>query len=120
MAKKNTTPADDTTPTEGKVIENAEGQTSADEVNNSIQEKPDGDPAGFYCYIGPTIVGLIQHGAIFRGTRKEALSAAKEAIEKQPLIKTLIVPGSELPTARLKVKMPGNALYKNFWRVAGR
>ena len=28
----------------------------------------------FYCYIGPGITGLIQHGDICRGTRKKALA----------------------------------------------
>lgn len=74
----------------------------------------------FYCYIGPSITGLIQHGAIYRGTRKKAMTAAAAAIEKYPLIKTLIVSGDKLPEARLKVKKPGNALYKNYQRILGK
>lgn len=74
----------------------------------------------FYCYIGPSITGLIQHGAIYRGTRKKAMAAAAAAIEKYPLIKTLIVSGDKLPEARLKVKKPGNALYKNYQRILGK
>lgn len=83
-------------------------------------QKPNGAAAGFYCYIGPSITGLIQHGTIYRGTRKTALAAAAAAVEKYPLIKTLIVSGDKLPEARLKVKRPGNALYKNYQRIAGR
>lgn len=74
----------------------------------------------FYCYIGPSITGLIQHGAIYLGTRKKAMAAAAAAIEKYPLIKTLIVSGDKLPEARLKVKKPGNALYKNYQRILGK
>ena len=74
----------------------------------------------FYCYIGPSITGLIQHGDICRGTRKKAMTAAAAAIEKYPLIKTLIVSGDKLPEARLKVKKPGNALYKNYQRILGK
>lgn len=48
------------------------------------------------------------------------MAAAAAAIEKYPLIKTLIVSGEKLPEARLKVKTPGNALYKNYQRVAGK
>ena len=84
------------------------------------EKKPDGSAAGFYCYIGPSITGLIQHGGIYRGTRQEALAAAAAAIEHNPLIKTLIVPGEQLSEARLKVKKPGNALYQNYQRVAGK
>lgn len=83
-------------------------------------EEPDSPSAGFFCYIGPSITGLIQHGTIYRGTRKNALAAASAAIEKNPLIKTLIVSGDRLPEVRLKVKKPGNALYKNYQRVAGK
>ncbi|MFG6352647.1 MAG: hypothetical protein K1W21_13795 [Oscillospiraceae bacterium] len=74
----------------------------------------------FYCYIGPGITGLIQHGDICRGTRKKALAKWDEAIKKYPLIKTLIVSGDKLPEARLKVKKPGNALYKNYQRILGK
>lgn len=80
--------------------------------------KPDGCAAGFYCYIGPGITGVIQSGDIFRGTRTEALKAASAAIEKYPLVKTLIVSGDELPKAWQDVKHPGNALYANYKKIA--
>lgn len=87
---------------------------------SQAKKLPETCAAGFYCYIGPSITGLIQHGAIYRGTRQAALSAAARAIEKQPLVKTLIVSGDKLPEARLKVKKPGNALYKNCQRILGK
>lgn len=68
--------------------------------------------SNFYVYIGPSITGVILHGKIYHGTRAKALQAAKLAIERQPLVKHLIVSSADLPTARLKVKTPGNALYK--------
>ncbi len=84
----------------------------------SKTEQPDGCAAGFYCYIGPNITGLIQNGTIYRGTRSAALTAAAAAIEKHPLVKSLIVSGDELPEARLKVKRPGNALYQNYRKIS--
>lgn len=72
----------------------------------------------FWCYIGPNLTELIQTGTIFRGTREDALEAAKDAIEKFPLVKTLIVSGDHLPLARLEVKKPGTALNKNYRKVA--
>ena len=87
---------------------------------SQAKKLPETCAAGFYCYIGPSITGLIQHGSIYRGTRQAALSAAARAIEKQPLVKTLIVPGDKLPEARLKVKKPGNVLYKNCQRILGK
>ena len=80
-------------------------------------EKAGGPPSGFYIYIGPTIPGLIQANT-YRGSREHALTDAKEAIEKYPLIKTLIVPGDYLPAARLKIKTTGNALHANYVRLA--
>ena len=74
-------------------------------------------PSGFYIYIGPTIPGLIQANTIYRGSREHALTDAKEAIEKYPLIKTLIVPGDYLPVARLRIKTPGNALHANYVKL---
>ena len=75
-------------------------------LNNSAQGpvlKPKDNSSGFYCYIGPSITGIIQHGTI----------------EKYPLVKTLIVSGDALPEARLKIKRPGNALYVNYRKIAG-
>ena len=76
--------------------------------------------SGVYVYIGPNIKGLIQTGSIYRGTREDAYKAAAAAIEKQPLLKTLIVSGDALPEARLKVKVPGNVLYANYKKLAGK
>lgn len=72
----------------------------------------------FWCYIGPNLTELIQTGTIFRGTREDALEAAKDSIEKFPLVKTLIISGEHLPLARLEVKKPGTALNKNYMKVA--
>jgi hypothetical protein len=76
--------------------------------------------SGVYVYIGPNIKGLIQTGSIYRGTREDAHKAAAAAIEKHPLVKTLIVSGDALPEARLKVKAPGNVLYANYKKLAGK
>lgn len=76
--------------------------------------------AGFWCYIGPTLPGLIQHGAIFQGDREKALQSAEAAIEKQPLVKSLIVSGDSLPLDRMKAKTPGTALYENCRKAVGK
>mgnify|MGYP001152620816 FL=1 len=81
---------------------------------------PEVNRSGFYIYIGPNIKGLIQTGTICRGDRENALRTAAAAIERYPLVKTLIVSGDALPSARLKVKTPGNALYANYRKLAGK
>ena len=107
-----------------KLTTEAEGtqepQAGAPDTAGTKAEKSDSKADGFYCYIGPSITGLIQRGDICRGTRKKALAKWDEAIKKYPLIKTLIVSGDKLPEARLKVKKPGNALYKNYQRILGK
>ena len=77
-------------------------------------------PSGFYIYIGPNIKKHIQTGTVYRGTRAQALKQAAEAIEAYPPVKALIVSGDALPEARIKVKTPGNALYANYKKLAGK
>ena len=84
------------------------------------KEKTEKNKSGFYCYIGPNLKNLIQTGAIYRGTRAQALDMAAEAIKAQPLVKTLIVSGDALPSARIKVKTPGNVLYASCQKLAGK
>lgn len=77
--------------------------------------------AGFCVYIGPTILGVIQTGMVLRGTKEEAVETVALAVEKYPLVKTLIVPGETLGVDRIKVNTPGNLLYVNYHKlVAGR
>ncbi len=76
--------------------------------------------SGFYIYIGPNIKKYIQTGTIYRGTRANALKQAAAAIAAHPLVKNLIVSGDALPEARIKVKTPGNTLYANYRKLAGK
>ncbi|MDE7243728.1 MAG: hypothetical protein K2O18_07110 [Oscillospiraceae bacterium] len=76
--------------------------------------------SGFYIYIGPNIKGLIQTGTIYRGNLAQALQAAAPAIKKYPLVRTLIVSGDALPMAWRMLKEPGNALYANYRKLAGK
>ncbi len=85
-------------------------------AQEAVPAKP--EPSGIWCYIGPNLAGLMQSGKVFRGTRAKALKEAAAAIEKYPLVKTLIVSGENLADSRTKVKTPGNALYKNYQRIA--
>ena len=83
-------------------------------------DRADRGESGFMIYIGPNLPGLLQSGTIYRGDRARALRQAAAAIEKHPLVKTLIVSGDALPEARLKVKTPGNVLYDNYQKLAGK
>lgn len=76
--------------------------------------------AGFCMYIGPSIIGTIQQSRILYGSKQDALKQLSGAIEKYPLIASLIVSGDDLPEARIKVKTPGNLLYVNYHKLADR
>ncbi len=118
MAKK-------TTDTVEKPVETAPEaeQTPAQAVPEAeqtpAQAAAEEEQAGFYCYIGPNLKGLIQTGTIYRGNKEEALSKAEAAVKAQPLVKTLIVSGDTLASARIKVKTPGNVLYASYQKLKG-
>lgn len=80
--------------------------------------KAGGPPSGFYIYVGPNIAGLIQSNKTYRGDRASVLASLQKAIERYPLIKTLIIPGDSLPMARPKLKTAGNALHANYVKLA--
>lgn len=94
--------------------------TGAETAGNEKKSRAGTCPSGFYIYIGPNIKKHIQTGTVYRGTRAHALKQAAAAIEAHPLVKTLIVSGDALPEARIKVKTPGNALYANYKKLAGK
>lgn len=72
--------------------------------------------AGFSCYIGPTIRGVIQTATIYPVPRANALKLpeVRLALEKAPAAADLIVNGAALPQARIAVKTPGTDLYRKF------
>lgn len=94
--------------------------SGAETTGNEKKSRAGTCPSGFYIYIGPNIKKHIQTGTVYRGTRAHALKQAAAAIEAHPLVKTLIVSGDALPEARIKVKTPGNALYANYKKLAGK
>lgn len=69
---------------------------------------------GFCAYIGPTIMGVIQSGTIYRGTKEKVVASLSNTIKKYPLIEPLIVTGGSLPDAKNKVKTPGNYLFVQY------
>lgn len=84
--------------------------------------KTTGDAGGFCAYIGPTIRGVIQHGTIYEGCKREALKTAslRRATWSYPEITEMIVPGDAMPDARKKIKTPGSLLYVRYRALADR
>lgn len=78
-------------------------------------------PSAFVAKMSSGHTGIFERtGGMTSGGKAHARRLAQKAIEKQPLVKTLIVSGDCLPEARLKVKTPGNALYANYRKIAGK
>lgn len=73
-----------------------------------------------FVYLGPTIAGKIQNGAIFIGNPAEIQARVLPITEQYPQVKNLLVPLSTLPEDRIKVKTPGNALHEFFNALAGK
>lgn len=118
MAVKNKSAADTAAP----VAEVEEAVTPKAEEKavepTALEKKPESAGAGFCAYIGPTILGVIQSGTIYPGSRAEALEAIKAAVDARPLIAQLVVDGETLPVDRIKVKTPGNLLYVTYHKLA--
>lgn len=72
--------------------------------------------AGFSAYIGPSMAGIIQTMTIYPAGRDEALKLPELAfaVAKKPGIADLVVDGLTLPEDRIKVKTPGDELYKKY------
>lgn len=79
--------------------------------------KKPADSGGFCVYLGPTMMGVIQRGTIYRGGRQEVLDTLAPVIAQHPLIASLVVSDETLPTDRIKVKTPGNLLYVNYHKL---
>ena len=65
-------------------------------------------------------VGTIQQARILYGDKQAALTQLSAAVEKYPLIASLVIPGDQVSEARIKVKTPGNLLYVNYHKLADR
>lgn len=70
-----------------------------------------------WCYIGPTIRGVIQRNTLYTGTREEVECSIQRHIDRYPRIRNLIVGGSDLTADRQKVNTPGNRLYEEYRKL---
>lgn len=88
----------------------------------SKAEKADAVSAGFSCYIGPNITGVIQKGTIYPVGKESALKLPEVeiAVAARPGIVPLIVDGSTLAEDRVKVKKPGEPLYAAYRKLLRR
>ena len=82
-------------------------------VKNPKAVKADAESAGFSCYIGPNIPGVIQKGTIYPVGKADALKLPEVeiAVASKPGVASLIVDGATLAEDRVKVKKPGEPLY---------
>lgn len=81
-------------------------------------KQSDGTSAGFCVYLGPSIRGVIQSGTVYHGSKAAVLIDIAPALERYPLIASLIIPGDTLAVDRIKVKTAGNLLNVNYRKLA--
>ena len=98
---------------EKEVVEKTKDTAKVDRPAETM--KPD---KGFFVYLGPSIRGMVQKGSIYAGPRDEVETLLKDAIQKYPSIKDLIVSGDTLPEDKIKVRTPGNYLYETYRKLA--
>ena len=91
-------------------------------VKQKRTAKPAGNTGGFCAYIGPTIRGVIQHGTIYEGSKREALQTAplRRAVGSYPEIANMLVPGDALAKDRKEINTPGSLLYVRYRALAAR
>lgn len=69
------------------------------------------ETAGVFCYVGPSISGVIQEGTVYAGTRNEIEQRLWAAIESFPGVKSMIVPGESLAKVRQGLKSKNKDSY---------
>lgn len=92
---------------------------SNSKVNSTRRKKAEQKESGCYCYIGPTVVGTIQYGAMYGGSKEEvlALPEVTMAVEKYPAVADLIVAGDALTESKAQIKSKCGALYRAYRAV---
>lgn len=102
--------------TKRTAVQKSTAETSANISAEETSAKQTPEKSGVCAYIGPTILGVIQRGTIYSGSKEQVLKKFEvaRAIGKYPAIADLMVTMDELVTARIKVKTPGESLYKTY------
>lgn len=77
------------------------------EVKVRQAAKKDAEQKKTVMYIGPSIKNVVSTGSLYNNGLPEKLT---QAMEKQPAIKSLIVPLSGLAAAQKELAIPGSAL----------
>jgi hypothetical protein len=97
-----------------------DGEVVTETVKAATKKNTDTDGVGVSVYVGPYILGVIQSMTIYPCSRADALKRddVQIATARYPLIATLIVPAEDLAQARIDVKTPGTALYKNYREIS--
>lgn len=101
----------------GPAAETAEKATPKARKKNE-GKKAVADSGSFCVYLGPSILGVIQRGTIYNGSKAATIASLSRVIEKYPLVKDLIVSDKTLAEDRIRVKTPGNLLYVNYHTLA--
>ena len=75
---------------------------------------------GFFVYIGPSIRGMAERGAVIQGNRDTVEAAMKGAIAEYPEIRDLLIPGEELHVKRPELNMSGSLIHNAYKKLTAR
>lgn len=94
-------------PAEAEVIPKAEAP----------KKQKEAEKASFFVYLGPNILGVIQTGSIFTGTREEVLKRLSYATDRYPRIRNLLASEETIVVDRVSVTTPGTRLYNEYRKL---
>lgn len=99
-----------------EIQEEIPNETEA-EVTPTEPVKEEAAKSSFFVYLGPSIRGQIQYGAIYSGTREDVEKKLSQQIEKHPRIRKLLVSDLTIVEDRINVTKPGTRLYVEYKRL---
>jgi len=93
-----------------------EPKTEPVESSNEPAKEEAAKPS-FFVYLGPSIRGQIQYGALYEGSRKDVEKLLEQQIKKYPRIKALLVSDLTIVEDRINVRKPGTRLNVEYKRL---
>jgi len=99
---------------EEEILEEIPEEPKAKAEKPAEPVKEEAAKPSFFVYLGPSIRGFVQYGAIFQGTRADAEKKLALQIEKYPRIKKLLVSDLTIVEDRVNITKPGTRLYAEY------
>lgn len=100
--------------TEEEILEETQEEPKAKAEKPTEPAKEEAAKPSFFVYLGPSIRGYVQNGAIYKGSRADVEKKLALQIEKYPRIKRLLVSDLTIVEDRVNITKPGTRLYAEY------